>query len=88
MPQFLKDKIKFDIPVKEPDIKTEIEKETSGEVIDVMPKPKVKDVVIVDENNEPIIYKNFTLMNKDRAAKIKNVESDGNFEQHLMVMVL
>ena len=60
MPQFLKDKIKFDIPVKEPDIKAEIEKETSGEVIDVMPKPKVKDGVIVDENNEPIIYKNFT----------------------------
>ena len=78
MPQFLKDKIKFDIPVKEPDIKAEIEKETSGEVIDVMPKPKVKDGVIVDENNEPIIYKNFTFAKA--AAKIKNVESDGDFE--------
>ena len=56
----------------------EIEKETSGEVIDVMPKPKVKDGVIVDENNEPIIYKNFTFAKA--AAKIKNVESDGDFE--------
>ena len=78
MPQFLKDKIKFDIPVKEPDIKAEIEKETSGEVIDVMPKPKVKDGVIVDENNEPIIYKNFNFAKN--MLKIKNVESD-DFEQ-------
>ena len=79
MPQFLKDKIKFDIPVKEPDIKAEVEKETSGEVIDVMPKPKVKDGIIVDDNNEPILYKNFNMAKS--AARLANIkDTDGDFE--------
>tara|TARA_Y200000002_G_scaffold333109_1_gene299314 strand:- start:93 stop:1055 length:963 start_codon:yes stop_codon:yes gene_type:complete len=78
MPQFLKDKIKFDIPVKEEDVAKEISAETPDNVIDVMPKPKVKDGVIVDENNEPIVYKRFDFAKA--AAKVQNITNDGDFE--------
>tara|TARA_Y100000768_G_scaffold259469_1_gene197435 strand:- start:4388 stop:6094 length:1707 start_codon:yes stop_codon:yes gene_type:complete len=78
MPQFLKDKIKFDIPVKEEDVAKEINAETPDNVIDVMPKPKVKDGVIVDENNEPIVYRRFDFAKA--AAKVQNITNDGDFE--------
>ena len=79
MPQFLKDKIKFDIPVKEEEVAKEINTETPDNVIDVMPKPKVKDGIIVNDNNEPIVYANFKMAKS--AAKLANIkDTDGDFE--------
>ena len=79
MPQFLKDKIKFDIPVKEEEVAKEISTETPDNIIDVMPKPKVKDGVIVNDNNEPIVYANFKMAKS--AAKLANIkDTDGDFE--------
>ena len=79
MPQFLKDKVKFDIPVKEEEVAKEISTETPDNVIDVMPKPKVKDGVIVNDSNEPIIYAKFNAAKS--AAKLANLkDNEGDFE--------
>ena len=79
MPQFLKDKVKFDIPVKEEEVAKEISTETPDNVIDVMPKPKVKDGVIVNDSNEPIVYAKFNAAKS--AAKLANLkDNEGDFE--------
>ena len=79
MPQFLKDKVKFDIHVKEEEVAKEISTETPDNVIDVMPKPKVKDGVIVNDSNEPIVYAKFNAAKS--AAKLANLkDNDGDFE--------
>ena len=79
MPQFLKDKVKFDIPVKEEEVAKEISTETPDNIIDVMPKPKVKDGVIVNDSNEPIVYAKFNAAKS--AAKLANLkDNDGDFE--------
>ena len=79
MPQFLKDKVKFDIPVKEEEVAKEISTETPDNIIDVMPKPKVKDGVIVNDSNEPIVYAKFNAAKS--AAKLANLkDNEGDFE--------